>query len=236
MAASPCLYGAIGPLMPARASRFGENGELMPDETLRISPKYTAKEWRKLNRQKKAHWPEAIAIVRDRLEGRFLKFADMCLKEPYSGFVVLAIDCMLAETIQQFIEGRKHSIDVSGQVFRRFLERSEFQPHFDKNAREAFYDDIRCGLLHQAEAKKKWLIRREQTELLKMVGDGYIIDVERFHAALKASLETYFEELRIRESTDLRGKLWQKMGFICDAREEREPMEALDAAAADTTA
>jgi len=208
----------------------------MASETLRISPKYTAEDWRKLNRQKVAHWREAEAIVRDRLEGRFLNFADMCLDKPYSGFVVLSIDCLLAETIQQFIEGRKHSNDISSQVFRRFLERSEFQPAFTEDAREDFYNDIRCGLLHQAEAKNKWLIRRKQTALLKTVGGGYIIDVERFHGALKASLERYFADLRKRPSTDLRGKLWQKMGFICDARESREPMEALDAGAADTAA
>jgi hypothetical protein len=208
----------------------------MASETLRISPNYTAADWRKLNRQKVAHWPLAVAIVRDRLEGRFLKFADMCLDQPFSGFIVLAIDCLLAETIEQFIEGRKHSEDISGRVFRSFLERQEFQPYFDENARIAFYEDIRCGLLHQAEAKKKWLIRRKQPELLRLVGDGYIIDVERFHAALKASLEAYFGEICQREKNDVRGKLWQKMGFICDVREEREPMEALDAAAADSSA
>jgi hypothetical protein len=207
-------------------------------ETLRISPKYTADDWAKLNKRKAADWPQAVAIVRDRLHGRFIHFADKCLQDVYSGFVVLSIDCLLAETIQQFIEGRKHSKDISGKVFRRFLERPQFQPHFaTEKVREDFYDDIRCGLLHQAEAKNKWLVRRTQNELLKNLGaDGYIIDVERFHAALKDSLEEYFTLLCKPESTDLRGKLWTKMGFICDARRARGAMELLDPAAADPTA
>ena len=76
-------------------------------ETLRISPKYTADDWDKLNIKKKADWPLAVAIVRDRLHGRFIHFADKCLKEDYSGFVVLSIDCLLVETIQQFIRRPK---------------------------------------------------------------------------------------------------------------------------------
>ena len=58
--------------------------------------------------------------------------------------------------------------------------------------RLAFYQDIRCGLLHQAEAKNKWLIRRKQKALLRQGGrDGYIIDVERFHTALKRQPELF---------------------------------------------
>ena len=64
-------------------------------ETLRISPKYTSSDWAALDRTDAAHWPKAVAIVRDRLHGRFLHFADKCLKDDYSGFVVLSIDCLL---------------------------------------------------------------------------------------------------------------------------------------------
>ena len=206
-------------------------------ETLRISPKYTAEDWGKLDKNKAADWPKAVKIVRDRLHGRFVTFGDKCLKDDYSGFVVLAIDCLLAETIQQFIEGRVYS-NKPGKVFRRFLERPRFQPHFaTEKVREDFYADIRCGLLHQAEAKNKWLIRRKQKELLKSVGpDGYIIDVERFHTAIKMSLRDYFALLCKPESTDLRNKLWTKMDHICNIRAARGAMEILDAAAADPTA
>lgn len=103
--------------------------------------------------------------------------------------------------------------------------------------REDFYADIRCGLLHQAEAKNKWLIRRKQKELFKTVGgDGYIIDVERFHTAVKSSLRDYFALLCKPAGTDLREKLWTKMDHICNVRASRGAMEMLDGAAADTTA
>jgi hypothetical protein len=207
-------------------------------ETLRISPRYTADDWWTLERDKASDWPKAVKIVRDRLHGRFLHFSDKCLQDDYSGFVVLAIDCLLAETIQQFIEGVEYSKNP-GAVFKRFLGRPRFQPHFrSEKVREEFYEDIRCGLLHQAEAKKKWLIRRKQKTLLKtnVDGNGYILDVGLFHGALKGTLKDYFALLCKPESDDLRGKLWTKMNAICNARMNRGAMELVDAAATDPTA
>ncbi len=208
----------------------------MSSNTLRISPKYTADDWDSLILTKTAHWDKAVAIVRDRIEGRFLDFADQCLPNPNSGFVVLSIDCLLVETIEQFIEGRKQS-KRPGTVFRRFLERHEFQPYFaDPQVRADFYADIRCGLLHQAEAKKKWLIKRDQPELLQRVdGDGYVIDVVKFHEALKVSLERYFTDIKVKENKQLRGRLWNKMGFICSTRRTRGAMEVVEAPGAATT-
>jgi hypothetical protein len=207
-------------------------------ETLRISPKYTAKDWDKLDRNEPRDWPKAVRIVRDRLHGRFLHFADKCLKDDYSGFVVLAIDCLLAEALQQFIDGVTNGAGRSTELSKKFLEGPRFQPYFDTDKlRLAFYLDIRCGLLHQAEAKNKWLIRRRQKGLLKNVGaDGYIIDVERFHAAMKSSLRDYFALLCKPESTDLRDKLWTKMDHICNVRIARGALYGADSSAADPSA
>jgi hypothetical protein len=130
-------------------------------DALRISPRYTSLDWKKLNANDPNDWANAAEIVRDRLNGRFLRFASKCLKDRDSGFVVLAIDSLVAETIQQFIEGITNGHARSRETFKRFLEGTRFQPDFDADARHAFYSDIRCGLLHQAEAKKMWLIRRE---------------------------------------------------------------------------
>jgi len=211
--------------------------ELLQPETLKISPTYTANDWNALNKKNAAAWPTAAAIVKDRLYGRFLHFADKCLQEPNSGFVVLAINCLLAETIEQFIEGLEHSRYISGDVFGRFLEGPRFQPHFNiPEIRGAFYSDIRCGLLHQAEAKNQWLVRRGQTELLKQVGDGYIIDVGLFHAAIKDGLDDYLAAILKPERSDLRDNLWTKMAYICNVRIARGAMEDLDAAAASPTA
>jgi hypothetical protein len=130
------------------------------------------------------------------------------------------------ETIQQFIDGVIDGHRKSGPLSKKFLKGPRFQPDFGTDeTRGSFYSDIRCGLLHQAEAKNKWLIRRKQAELLKKVGtNGYIIDVERFHAAVKDSLEDYLTELCKPESADLRTNLWTKMSHICDVRTARGAM------------
>lgn len=141
-------------------------------DALRISPKYTSLDWDGLDSNSPKDWSLAADVVRDRLEGRFLGFASKFLRFKDSGFVVLAIDSLLAETIQQFKDGVTNGRGQSAMLIRRFLEGPRFQPDFDAAARKAFYQDIRCGLLHQAEAKRMWLLRRKQPWLLQKVGGG----------------------------------------------------------------
>jgi hypothetical protein len=190
---------------------------------LRISPRYTSLDWQNLDSSNPKDWSKAAEIVRDRLNGRFLRFASGCLKERDSGFVVLAIDCLIAETIQQFRDGVTNGRGRSKEMVTRFLEGMQFQPDFDAAAREAFYGDIRCGLLHQAEAKRMWLIRRRQPSLLQAIAisQGYIIDVERFHAALQGSFDEYLKIMREPASSSLRSNLWKKMDQICNVRVAR---------------
>jgi hypothetical protein len=190
---------------------------------LRISPKYTSRDWKALDPKNPSDWAKAADIVRDRLDGRFLQFATSSLRYKYSGFVVLAIDSLLAETIQQFKDGIIDGTGMSGKLVKRFLEGLRFQPDFDADARKAFYTDIRCGLLHQAEAKEMWFIRRNQPTMLQRVEDGrgYIIDVKRFHAGVQASLNDYLNLIPDFQSLSLRRNLWQKMDHICRVREAR---------------
>lgn len=190
---------------------------------LRISPKYTSRDWETLELNNAQDWPRAAAMVKDRLDGRFLAFATGLLESDYSGFVVLAIDCLLAETIQQFKDGVTDGRGKSKNLINLFLEGRRFQPDFDVAARKAFYHDIRCGLLHQAEAKRMWLIRRKQSALLQAApsGDGYIIDVERFHVGVRSSLDDYLEDLIEPASSSLRSNLWTKMDEIVRVRAAR---------------
>jgi hypothetical protein len=131
-------------------------------DALRISPLYSAHHWQMLSIGEPGDWVRGSAIVRDRLEGRFLRFADRWIKDPFSGFVVLSIDCLLIETIQQFRAGEIDGRGRSKLHFTQFLSGPRFQPEFDGAARSSFYSEIRCGLLHQAEAKGMWLVRRKQ--------------------------------------------------------------------------
>ena len=192
-------------------------------DVLRISPQYSSTDWFALSIQDEEHWQRAVTIVQDRLAGRFLRFADTCLPDPYSGFVVLALDCLLAETIEQFRAGIINGNGKSRKLIKRFLARPRFQPYFDEDARTHFFEDIRCGLLHQAEAREKWLVRRGRSVMLEKIelGRGFIIDVKKFHEAVGCSLQDYLDELVAPENAGLRAKLWKKMDHISQIREER---------------
>lgn len=141
---------------------------------------------------------------------------------------MLSIDSLLLETIQQFRDGITNGEGQSRRLVTKFLEGKRFQPVFDNDARIAYYTDIRCGLLHQAEARRMWLIRRDQPELLKRFphGDGYIIDVRQFHKCVRQSMNDYLDELRKTQSVLLRQNLWRKMGQICSVREQRGAVDA----------
>lgn len=197
-------------------------------DTLRISPSYTATDWQALDVNNPVDWQPACEMVKERLDGRFLRYAGNCLKSPNSGFVVLSIDSLLIETIQQFREGIINGYNQSQRLVCEFLKGRRFQPEFDDAAQSAYYTDIRCGLLHQAEARGMWLVRRDQESLLVPFpqGDGYIIDVRIFHKRVRLSLNDYLVELRVPANEDLRQNLWRKMNHICNVREQRGAVDA----------
>src|SRR3954465_3868309 len=91
-------------------------------DALRISPNYTSHDWNALDSTSPKDWSQAADVVRDRLEGRFLEFASKFLVSKHSGFVVLAIDSLLAETIQQFTGGVTNGRGESERLIKRFLE------------------------------------------------------------------------------------------------------------------
>ncbi len=203
-------------------------------DVLRISPRYTSLDWKALDQNNPDHWGQAVDMLRDRLEGRFVKFADKLLPDQFSGFVVLSIDSLLAETIQQFRAGEIDGRDKSKRYVMEFLAGPRFQPAFDAEARAHFYKDIRCGLLHQAEAKEMWLVRRKQSSILKKLDGesrGYILDIQRFHKAVRLSLDDYCVQLVQEDQHELREKLWRKMAQICRIRDARGLLYEAGAAA-----
>jgi len=142
----------------------------------------------------------------------------------FSGFSVMALDCLLIETLQQFYEGVDETPrGESREYFQDFLTRTEFGQFFDQGIAEEFYHSIRCGILHQAEVKgdsKIWI--RDGSPLVKWASDrnGLIINRNLFHRKLERVFEKYLEDLRRsnHSDTDLRDNFKRKMDFVCRAR------------------
>jgi hypothetical protein len=139
---------------------------------------------------------------------------------------VLAIDSLLAETIQQFVEGVTDTHKGSEARVKRFLKGTRFQPNFDHDARKAFYLDIGCGLLHQAEAKRIWLIRAKTGGIAAKVavpdGQRYILDVERFNAGLQGSLNDYLTSISVSQPIRSYERTFGRRWTIYVASEQRE--------------
>ena len=198
---------------------------------LRISPDYTSDDWNTLDQKNPKDWDTAAKVLVDRIRGRFLNFAANCLESPDSGFVVLSIDCLVLETLQQFREGVIDGRGQSQRLIGESLRKPSFQPYFDdERTRSDFYADIRCGLLHQAEARKMWLLRRGEPDLLQRIteDEGYILDVVLFHCAVEESFSDYVAVLTRPSETELRANLWLKMNQICNVRAQRGALLAAD--------
>ena len=75
-----------------------------------------------------------------------------------AGFAIMALDCLLIDTIQSFREGRISTGEVSSSTsFRSFLKSKNFA-EFKRDDRDDFVNDVRNGLIHNAETRRDWKI------------------------------------------------------------------------------
>ena len=185
--------------------------------TMYISPKFQSIDWQKLDFSQQAHWRKAVVMLDDRLNGRFFRPVRSIEAQDYSGFAVLALDCLVMETLQQLKEGVEETPwGKGGEYFKRFLTQTSFKVHFDAETAAKFYDQFRCGILHQAEIKKDSKVWR----VGKLVdattdGKGLIINRRLFHSELRRVFAHYLRTLRAGKDLPLRENFRKKMNHIC---------------------
>lgn len=192
---------------------------------MQIAPGVKAAEWQRLRLDDPASpdWGRAVEILRERIQRRFLDAVDYLISaeelkpstERRFGFVILAIDCLLVETFGAFIEGLEDTDRKSKATFCKFLTtRSEFARDFTNKAlAKQFYEEFRCGVLHQAEVggeSKIWSVG----PLLQVDSGRITVNRSEFHRRLKADFETYLRELLDPANTSLRKNFRKKMDFI----------------------
>lgn len=184
---------------------------------MRISPQYTVADYKKLTFSAESEWNKAIDIFKDRIFGRFLEFVSYIEENTYAGFAVVALDCLLIETLQQFHEGvAKTPSGCSGPFFVRFLTETSFG--FTEDQAKKFYKDIRCGILHQAEVEGSSKVRiGEDTPLVKDTDDGkgLVINRKLFHQQMEREFRDYLDRLRNGTDQQLRDNFKKKMDYIC---------------------
>lgn len=179
-----------------------------------ISPKHRLNEWTVLKFDKEEDWGKAIEIVKDRIEGRFVQWVDKISSEQFSGFAVIALDCLLLETLHGFMTGQPSKGKCS--VYKQFLSnRKHFA--FDPAVASSFCENVRNGMMHDTETRRKWLIEMTKPEgkIVDKVGDGsFILNRSLFHSALKRELEDWVSSLK-KGDTTLRNNLRNRMDQVC---------------------
>lgn len=198
---------------------------------MHIAPGIHRDEWLKLKLDDTVSldWNRAVDIFAERIKSRYLDPVDLLIEtdqkltpnERKFGFSIMAIDCLLIETLQSFRDGLIDTNGKSKKMFKRYLSENErFRDHFDENQARKFYDDVRCGILHQAEIMGDsllWSVGPLKGE--KLDGTPYINRTE-FHKMLKDGFEQYCNELKDPTNSDLRKNFRLKMDFV--ARKEAE--------------
>ncbi len=192
---------------------------------MQIAPGVDAEKWRKLRLDDPGSpdWGTAVEILAARINERYLSPVDFLIlseakKSPLErrfGFTVLAIDCLLVETLGAFIQGLEDTEGVSKKTFCTFLRtRKQFANEFTTDAlAEKFYKQFRCGILHQAESggqSKVWSVG----PLLNIDGDAITVNRDKFHDCLKLEFDCYLAELRDSNNLGLRGNFRNKMDYV----------------------
>lgn len=154
----------------------------------RISNNFRKKDWLLIREQLKdkglidENWKKAIALIHNRVTERYLDPLKISLDYELSykgaGFSIATIECCLIEFIAALTEGRifdkpnstsakNYFYDDSAKLYIRFLKTSDtFKQYFfakkgeqPKYRPDDFYKNVRCALIHEAQTKKKWIIK-----------------------------------------------------------------------------
>jgi hypothetical protein len=193
--------------------------EIAMTSPISISPKYTTADWKLLEFKEERDWERAVKMLEDRIEGRFFKVIRLIQPYGYAGFAILALDCLLIETLEQFYRGTDETPGRESKAyFRNFLMRSSFKGYFTPDMANDFYTMIRCGILHQAEVKGSSLVlRRASAPMVANVPDSHGLAINRvkFHKELVKVFQQYTSDLRNPANDVLRQNYRKKMNFIC---------------------
>ena len=200
--------------------------------SVRMSRNYKDQHWKALKFDTEEDWQKGIDIFVDRMETRYLLHIRRLLGHTTSGFAALALDCIVVETMEQFRQGTKKTPYKKAQAyFVSFLTRTSFSAYISEHQARKFYTQIRCGLLHQAEAEDSLIKRNRSNPLLTTTedGKGLIVNANLFHTHLEKVIQEYTAILRNPASTQERIAFRKKMNFICAV--EESPAETAGAQA-----
>lgn len=127
------------------------------------------------------------------------------------GFLIMASMCLLIETIQAFKEGKDKYDGECKKAFENFLMQQETF-NCSKDLANDFYENVRCGILHQGEIGNYWKIASsEMEEPITKEGKIKTISAPTFLKTMESALDKYVESLNDKVLFD---NCMKKIGFI----------------------
>jgi hypothetical protein len=152
------------------------------------------------------------------------------------GFAIMALCCLLIETLASFREAPTPAGQAGGpctypkgncirpqpsggKLIREFLQRTSFKNAFEDSAvAKDFVRGIRDGILHEAETRH-WVIWREEPEdrIVNCEGKRYLLNRTAFYQALRSEFDAYLVDLRNPADVKLRARFIKKMDDIAEA-------------------
>ena len=180
---------------------------------MKLSPRFTEKQWNTAF-DGREDWDTAIDIVADRVKGRWLDAAGRLIDEPHSGFAILALDCIVLESLWGFMNGRAVPRGGERQVYRAVLMSPGFG--WTETQSDSFRELVRNGIIHDAETRSRWLVERTvpRTVVPQVNKEGdYVLNRTKFHGALVRVFEDWIAGLRAGDVV-LRGRMRQRMDQI----------------------
>lgn len=143
------------------------------------------------------------------------------------GFSIVAVQCSLIEFLESTIQGKsyrhrrkgdpslsKHEYSLSGDIFESFLvNRPPFNREFNRQLAHDFYENVRCGVLHEARTKNGWTILAKSKSGHVIEPNRKILYRDSFQSALLDFMEWYKRELPLRR--DLQEAFLRKFDSLC---------------------
>lgn len=149
-------------------------------------------------------------FIGERLKERYIDPVKALDPQNKNGFAIMALSCLLMETLESFYQGWARSPD-SARAFCHFFDRHRRFDMFRGYSQE-FYKNVRCGILHQGETTGGWTITRKP-RCPVFDPAGLSVHATKFHNQMAACVDEYSTQLAARPiENDLWTKFFKKMG------------------------
>ena len=197
------------------------------DGRIYIAPSFTKEDYLNIRlsamESSEQDWERAIEIFINRVYGRFFEPIRFLTERGVNenGFAIMALDCLLVETLYQFHNGLNKTSGGNKAKYSSFLRQAMPDIFTSQEIAEIFYSNIRCGILHSAQTKNGSRLTFGKHEIISEFRSGKIqVDVEGFTNRLRDCFDAYINAISCKDNRELRENFIEKMNYICLMDEE----------------